>query len=88
MCRNIRPLFNLAPPSTEHDAREAALQFVRKVAGTRTPSRINQPAFDAAVEAISAEVWTLVNTLETRAPPRTRPVSAPRGPASSPTDSN
>ncbi|MEM9604817.1 MAG: DUF2277 domain-containing protein [Pseudomonadota bacterium] len=88
MCRNIRPLFNLALPSTEQDAREAALQFVRKVAGTRTPSKRNQPAFEAAVEAISAEVWTLVNTLETHAPPRRRTVVSSRTPVPNPTDSN
>ncbi len=72
MCRNIRPLFNYVPPSTQADAQAAALQFVRKVSGSRTPSRANQAAFDHAVEAISHEVWTLLNTLTTAAPPRDR----------------
>ena len=30
MCRNIRTLFNFAPPATEDEIRAAALQFVRK----------------------------------------------------------
>ncbi|MEM6988639.1 MAG: DUF2277 domain-containing protein [Pseudomonadota bacterium] len=78
MCRNIRPLFNYDPPSTEQDAHAAALQFVRKVAGTRTPSQVNQAAFDKAVDAISAEVWQLLSTLQTQAPPRNRELELQR----------
>ena len=48
MCRNIRPLFNFDPPATEEDARNAALQYVRKISGYTHPSRVNQPAFEAA----------------------------------------
>ncbi len=56
MCRNIRTLFNFDPPATGEEIRAAALQFVRKVSGTRQPSRVNQPAFNMAVEEIDAVV--------------------------------
>jgi len=78
MCRNIRPLFNYEPPSTEDDARAAAVQFVRKISGSRTPSQRNRAAFDHAVDQIAAEVWTLINTLQTQAPPRDRAVERQR----------
>ncbi|MEA2395342.1 MAG: hypothetical protein QOJ82_3233, partial [Solirubrobacteraceae bacterium] len=39
MCRNIRPLHNFAPPATEAEMRDAALQYVRKVSGATKPSR-------------------------------------------------
>ena len=52
MCRNIKPLFNFAPPATDDDIRAAALQFVRKIAGTRKPSQRNTEAFERAVEEI------------------------------------
>ena len=38
MCRNIRLLFNFAPPATDDEVRAAAIQYVRKVSGTRKPS--------------------------------------------------
>ncbi len=72
MCRNIRPLNNLAPPATDEEVRDAALQYVRKVAGTRSPSRANQDAFDAAVTAIEVATRELVDSLVTGAQPRTR----------------
>ncbi len=72
MCRNIRPLNNLAPPATATEVHDAALQYVRKIAGTRTPSRANQPAFDDAVEQITAASRDLLAALTTTAPPRSR----------------
>ncbi|MBK7723204.1 MAG: DUF2277 domain-containing protein [Austwickia sp.] len=72
MCRNIRPLNNLAPPATEDEVHEAALQYVRKIAGTRTPSAANQQAFDDAVQRITAASQDLLQALTTTAPPRTR----------------
>jgi len=74
MCRNIKPLFNFAPPATDEEIHEAALQFVRKVSGYSKPSQANQAAFDAAVEAIAADVHTLLADLVTQAPPRDRDV--------------
>jgi hypothetical protein len=54
MCRNIKTLFNFAPPATSDEIRAAALQFVRKLSGFNQPSRANQAAFDAAIDAVTA----------------------------------
>lgn len=72
MCRNIRPLFNFEPPATEEEIRAAALQYVRKVSGARTPSGKNRDCFEDAVERIAAVTRDLVLTLETSAAPRNR----------------
>ena len=72
MCRNIRPLFNFAPPATEQEVRAAALQYVRKVSGTRKPSGKNLATFERAVAEITAATRALVDTLETSAAPRDR----------------
>jgi hypothetical protein len=72
MCRNIRPLFNFEPPATDEECRAAALQFVRKVSGTRKPSGKNSEVFEEAVEHIFAITRQLVDSLETTAPPKNR----------------
>lgn len=73
MCRNIRPLFNFAPPATDEEVRAAALQYVRKVSGSTRPSPANEAAFADAVEQIAAITRALVHErLTTRAAPRTR----------------
>lgn len=72
MCRNIRPLFNYDPPSTEDDVRAAALQYVRKVSGSTKPSVANQEAFDRAVEDVTAATSRLLESLTTNTPPRDR----------------
>jgi hypothetical protein len=72
MCRNIKPLFNFEPPVNEDEIRAAALQYVRKISGFQKPSRANQAAFDAAVEAIAAASQTLLESLETEAPKKNR----------------
>ena len=76
MCRNIRTLFNFAPPVTEAEIREASLQFVRKLSGFNKPSKANEAAFLGAVEGIAAISSILLNSLETSAPPRYREVEA------------
>ena len=76
MCRNIRPLFNFDPPVTDDEVHGAALQFVRKVSGFPKPSKVNQPAFDQAIDEVSEVVRRLVDALETSAPPRNREVEA------------
>lgn len=78
MCRNIRTLHNFEPPATEDEVRAAALQYVRKVSGTRDPSRANREAFDRAVEAVAATTRELLDGLVTAAPPRDREVEAAR----------
>lgn len=77
MCRNIRVLHHMQPPTTPEEIRAAALQFVRKVSGTSGPSpqRGGEAAFGAAVDEISASTQRLLDALgalPTRSPPRTR----------------
>lgn len=72
MCRNIHTLFNYDPPATELEIHEAALQYVRKVSGYRTPSAANEAAFAAAVADVAAATAALVDTLVTHAPPKDR----------------
>ena len=76
MCRNIRLLFNFAPPVTDEEIRAASLQFVRKITGFNKPSKSNEAAFVAAVDEISAISARLLSALETKAPPRDREVEA------------
>jgi len=83
MCRNIRPLFNFEPPATDEECRAAALQFVRKVSGTRKPSGKNVDVFDEAVERIFAVTRELVDSLETTSPAKNREVEAAKAKARS-----
>ncbi len=72
MCRNIKTLFNFEPPATEDEMRASALQYVRKLSGTRAPSQANQEVFDRAVEAVFQATVELLDGLQTHATPRTR----------------
>jgi hypothetical protein len=72
MCRNIRPLYNFDPPASEDEVHAASLQFVRKVSGFSKPSKVNEEAFDLAVERIAAVTRELLDSLETNAEPRNR----------------
>ncbi len=72
MCRNIKTLFNFEPAATEEEIRAASLQFVRKVSGMHTPSKANEGAFFAAVDAIAATASTLLSSLETQAAAKDR----------------
>ena len=53
MCRNIRVLHNFEPPATDDEIRAAALQYVRKISGSATPSAANEVAFARAVDEIA-----------------------------------
>ncbi len=83
MCRNIRTLHNFDPPATDAEIQAAALQFVRKISGSRTPSKMNQAAFDQAVVDVAAVVETLLAELKTTAPPKNREVEAAKAKARS-----
>ncbi len=72
MCRNIKTLANFAPPATEDEIRASALQFVRKLSGTNSPSRANEAAFQRAVEEVTEAAERLIRSLTTSAPPRNR----------------
>ena len=68
MCRSIKVLRNADKQPAEQEVHEAALQFVRKISGYRHPSRANTPAFDAAVDEISASSRKLLGLLSQRTP--------------------
>jgi hypothetical protein len=76
MCRNIRTLHNFEPPATEDEVRAAALQYVRKISGFTKPSRANEEAFNAAIDAVAAASETLLAQLTTNAPPKDREAEA------------
>ena len=72
MCRNIKTLANFEPPASNDEIRASALQFVRKLTGSNRPSRANEPAFNRAVEEVTAAAERLIHSLTTSAPPRNR----------------
>jgi hypothetical protein len=72
MCRNIRTLFNFEPPATEEEIRASALQFVRKLSGFAHPSRLNEAAFNQAIDEVSAAARRLLGSLETASPAKNR----------------
>lgn len=76
MCRNIKTLFNFAPPATDEEVRAASLQFVRKLSGFTAPSKQNEAAFERAVEDVTIVARRLVDELVTNSPPRDRAVEA------------
>ena len=76
MCRNIKILYNFAPPTTNDEIDAASLQFVRKVSGMTKPSKANEEAFARAVDDIAAVTARLLGELVTTAPPRDREVEA------------
>jgi hypothetical protein len=81
MCRNIRTLYNYAPPATEEEVRASALQYVRKISGYTKPSQANAEAFEQAVDAISETSAQLLDALVTSAPPKDREVEAAKAQA-------
>ena len=72
MCRNIKTLHNFKPPATEDEIRASALQFVRKLSGFTRPSKVNQLAFERAVDEVARTARGLLDALVTAAPPRNR----------------
>ena len=78
MCRSIK---TLRPPFsddvTPEDMRAAALQYVRKVAGMRTPAPHNAAAFEAAVDAVTQATEVLLRDVVVRGSGR-RKASAER----------
>ena len=72
MCRNIKTLFNFEPPATELEIRDASLQFVRKLSGFAVPSKVNELAFERAVEEVAQTARQLISSLVTTSGPRNR----------------
>ena len=76
MCRNIKPLYNFAPPATDEEIRAAALQFIRKISGFNKPSQVNEEAFENAVTQVTMISKELLAALVTTATPRDREAEA------------
>ena len=76
MCRNIKRLHNVEPPVEPGEARNAALQYVRTIAGTAKPAKDNLDAFERAVDEIAAASERLLASLVAHAPPQDREEAA------------
>ena len=76
MCRNIKTLHNFKPPATDEEVRASAIQFVRKLSGFTKPSKVNEDAFNQAVEEVTRSARKLIDSLVTTSPPRDREVEA------------
>jgi len=76
VCRNIKTLFNFAPPATDDEVRAASIQFVRKLSGYQSPSKSNEKAFQRAIEQTFKAARVLIDSLETDADPKDRAAEA------------
>jgi hypothetical protein len=68
MCRSIKTLRDPEAPPTDEEIRAAALQFVRKVSGYRSPSRANSEVFEGAVEEIARVTKRMLDNLVVKVP--------------------
>ena len=66
MCRSIKILRQPEISATTEEVQAAALQFVRKISGTRKPSRADQMAFNNAVEEIAQSSERLLQMMTPR----------------------
>ena len=75
MCRSIKTLREpYTSDVTADEIEAAALQYVRKISGFRSPAAHNAEAFDAAVAAVTAATSDLLDRLVVRsAPARAQP---------------
>ena len=69
MCRSIKTLRRSDAPATDEEVHAAALQFVRKISGYRSPSRANELVFERAVDEIATASKTLLGSLKSRGAP-------------------
>ena len=76
MCRNIKNLFNFEPPATDDEVHASSLQFVRKLSGFNKPSKINEEAFNDAVQGVAGIARELIDSLRTDAPTKNRELEA------------
>jgi len=72
MCRNIKTLHNFEPPATPDEVRASAVQFVRKVSGFTRPSKVNEAAFNRAVDQVTEAAQDLLHSLVSHTSPRNR----------------
>jgi hypothetical protein len=66
MCRSIKVLRRPGQPATPDELHGAALQFVRKISGFQKPSRVNQEAFDRAVQEVAESSRRLLESVGPR----------------------
>lgn len=83
MCRNIKTLHNFKPPATHEEIHASSLQFVRKLSGFTRPSKVNEAAFNRAVEEVTRAAHELIHSLVSNAPPKDREVEAAKARARS-----
>ena len=76
MCRSIRTLYHLDPPTDRAEIEAAARQFVRKVSGFSKPSQKNAEVFERAIAEVTKVTERLFDELETGTPPRDRELLA------------
>ena len=76
MCRNIRTLHNFDPPAAPDEVEAAAVQYVRKIAGTARPAQDNAAAFDLAVQEVAAATARLLAALVPHGAPKDREIEA------------
>ena len=69
MCRNIKRLRHPDHAPSDAELHDAALQFVRKISGFRSPSSANQDAFDRAVNDVAAVSRALFDNIRVRGRP-------------------
>ena len=69
MCRSIKTLRRPGAPATDEEVHAAALQFVRKISGYRSPSHANELVFERAVDEVAAASKTLLASLKSRGTP-------------------
>ena len=74
---------NFEPPATNSEVHDAALQYVRKVAGMTKPAKVNEAAFNRAVHDIAHATEHLLADLVTNAPPKNRDEEAAKARARS-----
>ncbi len=55
------------PRASDEELSAAALQFVRKISGSRKPSRVNQEVFERAVAEIAASSRRLLDNMHSAA---------------------
>ncbi len=63
MCRSIKTLRRADLPAEPAEIEAATLQYVRKVSGYRTPSRVNTEAFERAIAEIGQATERLLDSL-------------------------
>ena len=72
MCRNIKTLFNFEPPASGDEIKAASLQFVRKISGFHTPSKVNEDVFNKSVDEVAIVAKKLIAHLVTTVKPHDR----------------